>query len=84
MDRDKLVFYPFQIVPSLSNMTVIFKRSFRKLIKSQFVVKTDKFYLVFVKLLSELRLSSHTIYVPDTNMAVTLAQFLLFLKNKGK
>ncbi len=36
----------------------------------------------FVKPLSELRLSSHTVYVTNANMAVTLAQFLWFLQNK--
>ncbi len=43
-----------------------------------------KYHLVFVKSLSELYLSSLTIYVTNTNMAVTLAQFLWFLQNEGK
>ncbi len=61
-----------------------FKRQFNKSIKSQFVVKTVKQHLVFVKPLSELRLSSRTIYITNANMAVTLAQFLWFLQNEGK
>ncbi len=38
---------------------------------------------VFVKPLSELRLSSHTIIVTSASMAVTSAQFLWFLQNEG-
>ncbi len=40
--------------------------------------------LVFVKPLGELRLSCHTIFLTNTSMAVTLAQFLWFLQNEGK
>ncbi len=37
-----------------------------------------------MKPLSELHLLSRTIYVTNVNMALTLAEFLLFLQNKGK
>ncbi len=47
-------------------------------------MKLFKYYLVFVKLLSELRLTSRTIYVTNANMAVSSAQFLWFLQNEGK
>ncbi len=47
-------------------------------------MKIVKFHFVFVKSHSELRLSSRTINITSTNMAVTLAQFLSFLQCKGK
>ncbi len=47
-------------------------------------MKLVKYHLVFVKQFSELYLTSCTIYVSNTNVAVTLAQFLWFLQNEGK
>ncbi len=35
-----------------------------------------------MRLFSELRLSSWTLYITNANMAETLAQFLLFLQNE--
>ncbi len=37
-----------------------------------------------MRLLSDLHVVSRTIHVTNTNMAVTLAQFLWFLQNEGK
>ncbi len=48
-----------------------------------FVVK-QKSKMLLVKLLSELQLLSCTIYVNNANMALTLAQLLLFQQNEGK
>ncbi len=45
---------------------------------------TGKNHFVFVKMLSELCIMSHTIYGSNANMAVTVAQCLLFLQNEGK
>ncbi len=47
-------------------------------------MKKVKYHLVFVKQPSELHLSSGTIHVTNTNLIVTLAQFLWFLQNEGK
>ncbi len=60
-----------------------FKRLFYKSIKSQFVVKMVKPHFVFVKPLSEQCPSSCTIYATNSNVAVTLAQFLSLLQNEG-
>ncbi len=46
-------------------------------------MKIVRYCLVFVKLLCELHLSSRTVYVTHTNMAVTLAQFLPFFQSEG-
>ncbi len=40
--------------------------------------------MFIVRPLSELHLLSRTIYVTSANMAVTVAQFLLFLQKDGK
>ncbi len=52
--------------------------------KCQFVMKIFQYHLVSVRPLSELRLSSLTIFVANTNMSVSSAQFLRFLQNVGK
>ncbi len=49
------------------------------------MVKIVKYHLVFVKPLSELHLSSHTVHVTNANKAVTLVSvFRSFLQNGGK
>ncbi len=52
--------------------------------QSQCVVTIPRYHSVFVKLFSELRLLSWTIYVISANMAVSLAQFLSSLQNEEK
>ncbi len=47
--------------------------------KSNVVVRQENNFLV-----KPFSLLSHTTYVTSANMAVTLAQFLWFLQNKGK
>ncbi len=84
MERDKIFFDPVWLVPWITHVMVGNLKDYFSCKESWILSSNIKVKQRFLRPLSELHVSSRTIYVINTDMAVSLADFTAFFQDKGK